>query len=241
MTLIFFCLWDHAWRIVASSGLLVQDGQGHTEVNSMQGHQVGQGTRAQDTWGEAERTRFILKKKRLDRGVVLQCTIRKASYNIKFPLNVRIKSLPWRWLDIETGTQRNIILKGVRTQPGQGPVSSAPMESAWFKRSDGDFWGSLATFIGLWFFSHSFIPTEVNALLATKFLSPVRPLLRFIFKLYFSCFPFPFIISLPTALSRWHSALLYILTSDWILSRQEMQIFKRYLLYKPTVLLADVE
>lgn len=104
-----------------------------------------------------------------------------------------------------------------------------------------DLWVFLPTFIGLWFFSHSFIPTEVNALLATKFLSPVRPLLRFIFKFCFSCFPFPYVISLPTALSRWHSALLYTLTWEQILSRQELQIFQWNLLYKPTVLLADVE
>lgn len=77
MTSVFFCLSDHAWRTVACFGLLVQDRQGHTEVNSTQGHQVGQGTRAQVTWGEAERTWFVLKKKRLDRGVVLQCTITK--------------------------------------------------------------------------------------------------------------------------------------------------------------------
>lgn len=57
----------------------------------MQGHHVGQRTRAQDTQGEAARTTFVLKKKRLDRGVLLQCTIRKARYNIKFPLNVRKK------------------------------------------------------------------------------------------------------------------------------------------------------
>lgn len=137
MALVFFCLWNYAWRVVACFGLLVQDRQGHTEVNSMQDHQAGQGTRAQDTWGEAERTTFVLKKKRLDRGVLLQCTIKKASYNIKFLLNVRKKKLPWGQLDIERGTQRIIIiLKGVRTQPGQGPVLSTPVQSAWFRRSD---------------------------------------------------------------------------------------------------------
>lgn len=52
----------------------------------------------------------------------MQCTIRKANYNIKFLLSVRKKRLPWRWLDTETGTQRITILKGVRSQPGQSPV-----------------------------------------------------------------------------------------------------------------------
>lgn len=240
MTLIFFCLWDHAWRIVASSGLLVQDGQGHTEVNSMQGHQVGQGTRAQDTWGEAERTRFVLKKKRLDRGVVLQCTIRKASYNIKFLLNVRIKVYHGDGWTLKQAPRKTSSLKVSELSLGKALCNLLQWNLLDSRGQTETFEGPLQPSLD-WFFSHSFIPTEVNAALATKFLSPVRPLLRFIFKLYFSCFPFPFIISLPTALSRWHSALLYILTSDWILSRQEMQIFQRYLLYKPTVLLADVE
>lgn len=85
----------------------------------------------------------------------------------------------------------------------------------------GDFCGSLPTFISLLFFSHSLIPSKFSALISTKFLNPVRPFPRFIFKLCFSCFPFPFFISLPTALPRWHSALLYILTWEQILSWEE--------------------
>lgn len=57
------------------------------------------------------------------------------------------------------------------------------MQPIWFRRSD--LCRSFPTLTGLWFFSHSLIPSEVNALLATKFLNPVRALLRFIFKLLF--------------------------------------------------------
>lgn len=92
------CLWDHAWRTVSCFGLLVQDRQGHTEANPTQGHQDGQGTGALDTW-EAEKTFCLFLGRELG-GILSGCTIKKASCNIKFLLNMSKQNLPWGWLDI---------------------------------------------------------------------------------------------------------------------------------------------
>lgn len=85
------CLWDHTWKIASCFGLLAQDREGHAEVNPMQGHQGGQGTGAQNTRRGWENCTCSPLGRQGLWGILLRCIIRKASYDIKFLLNMRKK------------------------------------------------------------------------------------------------------------------------------------------------------
>lgn len=95
-----------------------------------------------------ERTTFVLKKKRLGRGVLLQCAIRKASYNIKFLLDVRKKNYHGDGWTLKEGPRESSSLK-VSEPKGNALCNLLQCNLLDSGGQTGDFCGSLPAFIGL--------------------------------------------------------------------------------------------
>lgn len=169
----------------------------------MQDHKNDQGTVAQERLRELHL--FTLRKRRLG-GTLLLCVIRKG----KLKPNSRKHKMQQRWVAttsskwgkkiltcgwvniIGAGTQRSSgvsILGGVQTQSGEGPEQPGPTGFAWFRWSD---WRLLGFLLNPPWACDSSSMALCQYLTSHKIPQPSEVYLRFIFKLYFFCFPFHF-------------------------------------------------
>lgn len=173
----------------------------------MQDHKNDQGTGAQERLRELHL--FTLRKRRLG-GTLLLCAIRKGKLkpnSRKHKMQQRWvattsskwgkKILTCGWVNIGAGTQRSSgvsILGGVQTLSGEGPEQPGPTGFAWFRWSD---WRLLEFLLNPPWACDSSSMALCQYLTSDKIPQPSEVHLRFIFKLYFFCFPFHFLISLP--------------------------------------------